>query len=298
MIDIHSHTSYSDGSDSVEQILKIAQEAKLTYLSITDHNTIDAYSDEKIKNHSKWFEGKIIPGVEITTTYRGEIVEVLGYGFDLKLMEKELSTKVLTFEEKQLREFKLIKDAYTIAGIKFNEEAINFDPKTSSCRKSFWNEIIKHPLNIQRFSNATSIESSSKFTRNEVYSPESDYYVDETSLYPTFQETIDVIHRSGGIAFLAHLYIYAHAIDIRRDLLKIVNDHNLDGIECYYSTFSQAQQNDLEEFCNKHKLLKSGGSDYHGTRKPGIRLGMGKGLLNISENIILGWPQHIVSQTL
>ena len=298
MIDIHAHTRYSDGSDSVQEILTIAQEAKLTHLSITDHNTIDAYNDEAIKNKSKWFDGNIIPGVEITTTYKGEIVEILGYGFDLELMGNELKKNVLTFEEKQQKEYELIKNAYTKIGIQFNEDAIEFNPKTSSSRKSFWKEIIKYPKNVQRLSNPTSIDSSSKFTRQEVYNPKSDFYVDETSLYPTFQETIDMIHRCGGIAFLAHLYIYSHARDIRKELLKIVEEHHLDGIECYYSTFSKSEMEDLEEFCNRYKLLKSGGSDYHGTRKIGIQLGIGKGSLNVSEEILMDWAKYILSAKL
>lgn len=298
VMDLHTHTRYSDGSDSVEEILARAQEAKLTHLSITDHNTIDAYYDETMKNKSKWFDGNIIPGVEITTTYQGEIVEVLGYGFDLKLMGNELKKHVLTFEEKQQKEYELIKKAYIKAGIQFNGDAIEFNPKTSSSRKSFWKEIIKYPKNLQRLSNATSIDSSSKFTRQEVYNPESDFYVDERSLYPTLQETVDIIHRCGGIAFLAHLYIYSHARDMREELLKIVEEYQLDGIECYYSTFSKEQMEDLEEFCNRHKLLKSGGSDYHGSRKIGIQLGSGKGSLNVSEKILNDWPKHILNAKL
>ena len=102
MIDIHTHTTYSDGSSSVEEILKEANSANINIFSITDHNTIDAY--DEVKKLRYLFSGNIISGVEITTTYKGETIEVLGYGFDLDKMKKLLSENVLNFEEKQLKE--------------------------------------------------------------------------------------------------------------------------------------------------------------------------------------------------
>lgn len=294
MIDIHSHTVYSDGSDSVEQLLKVAQSTRLEYLSITDHNTVEAYNDVAIINKSKLFDGYIIPGVEITTTYKGEIVEVLGYGFDIQLMSNELKNKVLSFKDKQLKEYRLIKDVYTEANIIFDETKIVFDPQSSSCRKAFWQEIIKYPENVARLQNSTSIESSSKFTRQEVYNPDSNFYVDESGLYPELSEVVEMIHNSNGIAFLAHLYIYANAESMKAELLDIVNKYKFDGIECFYSTFSDSQSLGLVDFCESNGLLKSGGSDYHGSRKVSISLGYGKGNLKVQKEVLANWPQRIL----
>ena len=104
MIDIHTHTKYSDGSSTVKELLEEAQIKELTLLSITDHNTIDAYRELSDPETRNLFKGKIIPGIEITTTYNKEIIEILGYGFDLNKMNQFLKENVLTFEEKQLKE--------------------------------------------------------------------------------------------------------------------------------------------------------------------------------------------------
>lgn len=293
MIDLHSHTTYSDGTDTVEQILMKAQATKLQYFSITDHNCVAAYFDEAMSYKYHLFNGVIIPGVEITTTYRGEIVEILGYGFDVNLMHAELAKRVLAFEQKQIKEFDLLRLAYKKAGIHYDEKAIQFDPKSSSCRKSFWQEIIRYPDNIQKLSHVTSTVSSTAFTRQEVYNPRSIYHVDESSLYPSFQDTIDLIHRCGGVAILAHLYVYANAGIIRDDLKNIVQAYGLDGMECYYPAFTEAQTQDLENFCHENELLKSGGSDYHGSRKPDILLGTGKGNVCVNEVILESWPKHL-----
>lgn len=101
---------------------------------------------------------------------------------------------------------------------------------------------------------------------------------------------MEMIHRSGGIAFLAHLYIYAHAPEFRRRLWEIVREFGLDGVECAHSAFTAEQILDLNGFCREHGLLRSGGSDYHGSRKPGVSLGTGRGQLDITEEYLKEWP--------
>lgn len=285
MIDIHTHTTYSDGSSSVEEILKEANNSNINIFSITDHNTIDAYDEVKKLRHL--FSGNIISGVEITTTYKGETIEVLGYGFDLDKMKKLLSENVLTFEEKQLKEFELIKNQYKKIGVKFKEENIIFDPKVESSRVAFVKEIKKYPDNFKFFLYESSITTDSGFTRNEVYNPKSPLYVDESSLFPSLEKTIDMIHSAGGLAFLAHVYAYSK--NISEELINILDNYNLDGLECFYTTFTDEQSKYLVDLCKKRYLYMSGGSDFHGTRKINHNLGIGSGNLNINDDIITSW---------
>lgn len=140
MIDLHCHTTYSDGSFSVVELLKEAEKEELTLLSITDHNTIQAYYELENSDIREKFKGNILPGVEITTTYKGEIIEVLGYGFDLDTMNELLRLNVLSFEEKQLKEYDLIKNRYREIGVTFDESNIHFNPKVESSRIAFVNE--------------------------------------------------------------------------------------------------------------------------------------------------------------
>ena len=285
MIDIHTHTTYSDGSSSVEEILKEANNSNINIFSITDHNTINAYDEVKKLRHL--FSGNIISGIEITTTYKGETIEVLGYGFDLDKMKKLLSENVLTFEEKQLKEFELIKNQYKKIGVKFKEENIIFDPKVESSRVAFVKEIKKYPDNFKFFLYESSITTDSGFTRNEVYNPKSPLYVDESSLFPSLEKTIDMIHSAGGLAFLAHVYAYSK--NISEELINILDNYNLDGLECFYTTFTDEQSKYLVDLCKKRYLYMSGGSDFHGTRKINHNLGIGSGNLNINDDIITSW---------
>lgn len=293
MIDIHTHTVYSDGADTPEQLLRHAAELGLTHLSITDHNSVGAYRDPAMAHWRDLFPGTLIRGIEITCMLEGEIVEVLGYGFDLEKLESLLPHLVLPFREKQLREAQLIAAAFDRAGVIYDKNAVTFDPDRESSRKAFLRELKKEPANLKLLSDPRSAEKSSAFTRQEIYNPQSPLYVDESSLYPTVEGAAKAIHDCGGIALMAHLYIYAHAQDFRARLPEILEEKVLDGMECAHSEFSPEQIADLEEFCRRRGLLMSGGSDYHGSRKPGLALGRGYGRLSVRESYLEPWPEKI-----
>lgn len=141
-IDMHTHTNHSDGSSTVENSLKKAEELGLSIISISDHNTISAYDEIERNNIRRLYNGEIVPGVEITTTYNGEVIEILGYGFDIQKMRKLLSENVYSFYNKQIAEAKLNLSTFKKYGVylssEFEKKIIErleelFDPnKTSS----------------------------------------------------------------------------------------------------------------------------------------------------------------------
>ena len=270
-----------------------AQKLNLSLLSITDHNTIQAHFELQNSNIRDRFKGEIISGIEITTTYKGETIEVLGYGFDLETMQKFLDANVLSFGQKQIKEYDLIKNRYNAIGVIFDENNIKFDPKVESCRPAFAIEIKKHPENYKFFLNQESINTASGFTRNEVYNPKSPLYVDESSLFPSLETAIQMIHNSGGLAFLAHTFAYSP--NIANELLNIINNYELDGLECFYTTFTKEQSDYLVSVCNDRKLYMSGGSDFHGTRKINHNLGTGQGNLHIDESVVDNWVSDYIS---
>lgn len=285
IIDLHTHTVHSDGHSTVEEVLQEAEDKKVSVLSITDHNSVDAYEElKKIIGTSKV---DVLSGTEITTTYNNEVIEVLGYGFDVDIMKKLLDENVLNFEQEQIKEFELIKNRYLEIGIKMDINEIVFDPKKESSRIAFCNEIKKHEENNKYFLNEETLNAKTGFTRNEVFNPESLLYVNHTSLYPSLEKTINIIHSSGGLAFLAHTFAYSK--NIYNSLGDIISNYKLDGLECYYTTFTKEQTNCLLDVCDKYKLFKSGGSDFHGTNKVNHNLGTGDGTMSIRIDLISDW---------
>lgn len=287
MIDLHTHTKHSDGSATTEELLKEAEKIGLKILSITDHNSIAAYNDLKDYGTRTLFKGKIITGVEITTIYKGEVIEVLGYNFDIKKMQDLLDKNVSSFEQKQLKEFELIKKHYRKIGVMFDEANIVFNPNVESSRVAFVKEIKKYRENDKFFLYKESLDTDTGFTRNEIFNPKSPLYVDMSSLFPSLEKTIDMIHDADGYAFLAH--VYAYSPNISKDLINIIRNYDLDGIECFYTTFTSDQSRYLVNLCIERNMFMCGGSDYHGTRKTNHNIGTGNNNLNIDEATIANW---------
>ncbi len=132
-------------------------------------------------------------------------------------------------------------------------------------------------------------ESFSIFFRKGLANPESSYFMNHIEFRPKYKEVIDIIHEAGGKAFLAHPFEYKFedTIGFIDDLRKEVE---LDGIECFHPSSANDNKKDiLVEYARKNNLYISGGSDYHGNPKPDIEIGVGRGNLNISKEIIEEW---------
>ena len=100
MIDLHIHTTYSDGTDSLKEVLQKAENKNLSVISITDHNNCDAYFELENLNVSDYFTGRIIAGIELNTKAEGVPIEILGYNIDYKKMN-ELAKKTYLSPDKR-----------------------------------------------------------------------------------------------------------------------------------------------------------------------------------------------------
>ena len=288
MIDLHIHTTYSDGECSVEDILSRAERMGLEIIAITDHNTIDAHmqicEDSNIKN---LFSGKIITGIEIATIYNGEAIEILGYNFDINRLNNFLIENNILFADYMVAKHKCWVDHLLQLGFVLDDKYLVYDHRYPSEAVYLYEGICKHSENFKLMNFPESKTSLTCFARNELYNPKSPLYLDMTSIHPPMQDVIDAIHNSGGVAFLAHPYVYSN--NIIDSLDKMLDSCTLDGIECYHSAFTSEQIGYLLNVCCKRKLLICGGSDFHGKIKPGVELGVGKGNLNIPMSICLEW---------
>lgn len=300
-IDIHTHSTHSDGTFDVPEILKQAEELKLAVLAITDHNCVDAYDDIQDEEVRKKFKGTMIPGCEITTTYNGEIIEVLGYGFEYEEFREKLAENTLSNRDRRLRKYKvscLTVDTLEKKGVKFRENFGDeiyknprqfYDSRHEAVMDAILREIKSFPENARFFGGKEQMESITikDFVRDMVYNPKSECYIDQTSLYPSLKKVIQIIHECGGKAFLAHLHVYSKSIEENLD--NIVNNYELDGLECYYTTFSKEQIEKLKQYCKEKGLYMSGGSDFHGARKENHNLGTGRGDLLVPKEILNDW---------
>ena len=292
-IDLHMHTQYSDGEYTVETVLRKCEEAGLSIISITDHDSVEAYKEiEKNSKIREIFSGRIIEGTELSFNKDGHLFDVLGYGIDYKKMQKILDNRMNESARKKKQEILLeeFKEVCRKKGIKFDNSI-----KTNKGTKSeAFNLLFEDISNFEKYpENQIFIKYISKtniavFYKEFFSNPNSDFFVNEARFLPSLKESIDIIHECGGKAFLAHSFAYG-----LQDTISFINyaiNEGIDGIEQYYSTFTNEQENIIKELAEKKSLLISGGTDFHGPNiKPGIDLGIGKGNMKIPESIILDW---------
>lgn len=291
MIDLHTHTTYSDGTDTVKQILEKAQNLNLKYLAITDHDNCDAHIEMQNMDISKHFEGKVVPGIEIKCSYRQRLIEVLGYKFDIKQM-KQWADEYYKDKSREKLQLKYFMDLYNkcikIGLVLPKLKNIVFNPKKEWASVVIYNELKKNSRNFNKVPQDF-FSSFDIFSKKYCGDTKGPLFIDKTQDYPTVQEAINAIRQCNGLVFLPHVYIYKWIEDIDSHI-KILNEkYKIDGIECFHSEFSQGEIQHLLEFCKINKFLISGGSDYHGENKPKIELGIGKENLKIEEEYVENW---------
>lgn len=303
MIDLHTHTIHSDGSDSTKQLLLNAENQGLEYLSITDHDSVGAYKDLKDSNVRNVFSGKIIPGVELTAVYNGELVEVLGYGIDTDATFDYIDKHITAFIGSLPQQSILYMKAFAKYGVKFTPEFEYlatykpeklFETTIAYSQKLYLDDMRKFPENAKFFDSYEHMMTISEkdFTRLFIYNPKSTLYVDLSPLFISLDKAVEIIHNMGGLAFFAHTYVYSNTI---ADCLEdIVTNHKLDGLEVSYTTFTNEQTDNLKNICKQNNLLMSCGSDYHGLDiKPANFLGKGTQGNILSNDYILPWADKI-----
>lgn len=270
MIDLHIHTNSSDGSDEPLDILIKSQKADLKYISITDHDSTGAYKKLKDIKINNYFDGKIIPGCEFSAIHKGKPIEVLGYGIDLD----EIASLGIVSDEKFFeRENAYLKEMMSICknlNIRFSND-LSIKGKKYFATQIMHADLRKYPENKKHFTKEV-WESLNAFYRTCVNNSDNPFFLNQTKDYLSASETAKFIKKSGGKAFLAHLYGYL-VDDYEEFLNSIISLNALDGIECYHSLHSIDKTNYLLNYCNKHGLYTCGGSDYHGRLKPKVKLG-------------------------
>ncbi len=291
MIDLHIHTTCSDGTDTVEELLKKAEKMNLEYIAITDHDNCNSYELLKQINVKNIFHGKIIPGIEIKCSYLKRNIEILGYKVNTEKMNALMKEfyKDKSRENLQRKYLDSLYEKCLKMGLKLTpKEEIVWNPKNDWASLTIYNDFKKYEENQSKVPEDM-WENFTTFTKKYCANPNHILFIDKSQDYPSLAEAINMVKQAGGLVFLPHLFIYKWAENKEEFITGIVDNYAIDGIECYYNCFTEEQTNYLVELCHKKKLYKSGGSDYHGLNKKNLELGVGYGDLEVPKSIIEEW---------
>lgn len=285
MIDLHLHTKYSDGTWTLEELLRKAQEAKADIISITDHDTVDAYKALKDTDYKKIYNGEIIVGAEFNTVFEKYKFELLGYDFNINEIEPWIN-KSYTKDVDLNKEFAVLVDSCKKNNIRIDNN-LYYETKMGWPIDIVFNSVIKYPENKKYFSEKE-WNNSGTFFRSATCNVDFPLYMDFSYLYPNAKDVARAIRNAGGKVFLAHLFFYPLKDHISfLDMLREANI--LDGVEVYYPIYTPEQIKTLEEYCKKYNLYMSAGTDCHGARNPERNVGTGFGDMNVSKNILSKW---------
>lgn len=275
-IDLHVHTTFSDGEKEPSEVLDICNNSNVTTLSITDHNNLLGVK-EAISNNP-YPNIKIIPGIEIDCyTPKGQL-HILGYDIDLE--DKKLNEFCsLVMEDDRIRLESLLIQLKKNFNLDFKDEDIQdvFLSKGSVGRPDIALLCVKYG-----YSNYP----QEAFTN--LFNPVKENVIKSSTEIFDF-ECLNYITNAGGIASLAHPITLEKDFDNLKKYLIKLKDYGLSGVEVYHSNQNPCFTKNLIKITNDIGLLHSAGSDYHGPLlKPNILIGSGKNNnLNLSYLSIL-----------
>ncbi len=254
--DLHTHSTCSDGSYTPCELLELAKETQLSGLSITDHDTIAAYTQDTW-DRAKKLQIELLTGIEFSARHLGENVHILGYGFSLDITSRKAMDDLIKIHSHRRQE----RNQAMIAKL----SDLGFDISYEELESFAETKVIGRP-HIAKLLCKKQIVKSMRDAFNH-------YLADGKSCYVAGQSvdvvsTIDAIHQAGGVAVIAHPHLIQNT-----KLIAHLLDMPFDGVECYYSAASPKVEKQWLDKAQTKGMLVTGGSDFHGKMRPHVRLG-------------------------
>lgn len=243
MIDLHMHSTHSDGELSPEQLVEEAASLGVSVLSITDHDEVSAYF--KAEETAEKLGVDLIPGIEFNTDGDQGELHILGYGFDPSY--QRMADYVSWRQAERMRWSEAMVRALHRLGYRIEwEKCWERAGKRVIVRTHIADELV-----------ACGYFSEAGQAYQALLAKGASAFIEREGL--TAAEAIALIHEAGGKAFLAHPGIYRWEWS-----LAALVEHGLDGIEVYYSKHDKAGTLSWNKSASRYGLLKSCGSDFHG----------------------------------
>ena len=262
--DLHTHTVNSDGTFTVEEVVKLASKKGLDVVAVTDHDSVDGLRDEKkLREYEEKYKVEIIKGIEMSCNLKGKDVHILGYFLNLedKNFLKELERIA---EIRNERNEKIIKKLADLKLPVTMEELLEIVQGNVISKAHFAEIMLKKgyvSCKSDAFKNYLG-KGGAAFVEKRDYQP---------------ADAVDILVKNGAFVSLAHPKLitddFAEVERIVSDLVK----HGLRGLEVNYYSFSKKDREKYMVLAEKYNLIITGGSDFHGVNRVESSLG-GTGL--------------------
>lgn len=274
-IDLHVHSTSSDGTMTPSEVVDHAVELSLSAIALTDHDTIRGVAEAK--ERAAWHRAhgtpiEVYSGVEISAAYKNRDIHILGLLVDEtnEILDRTLQKCIDNREE---RNYKII-DRFAALGIEITMEELLADaPDSVITRAHFARVLLKK-----------GIISSIPEAFEKYIGDDGPCYVAREYMSP--EDAIHLIKKAGGVPVLAHPLLYNLPHEELYALVERLKKAGLKGIEVYYSSNRGQDEVNVKALANHFSLIATGGSDFHGSIKPGLELGIGRGDLRVPYSVL------------
>ncbi len=260
-IDLHAHTTASDGSLRPTELVHKAAALGLAALAVTDHDTLGGLAEARQAAQAVGLD--LVSGVELSVEDDGGRFHLLGYGFDPD--DAALGEKLVTLRANRAARNEAMAVKMAELGLPVTMADVRAEVGEDA-------EVIARPHFAQALIKKGVVRSVSEaFDR--YLSTGKPLYLPKEVLTP--REAIALLHAAGGVAVMAHPGLVPLSTSaLAGRVAQLASEAGLDGLEAYYSQHSPADTERFVALAQRHNLLLTGGSDFHGTPKPHVPLGI------------------------
>lgn len=267
-IDLHTHSTFSDGTFTPLQLVKYAEEKGLKAFALTDHDTTDGVKEAK----SIETNVEVISGVEISTRYDKKEIHIVGLYVNEN--DADLNKQLKYYREKRVtRNFEILE--------KLNSLGVNIT--IDDVKESCTGDVISRAHIAKALVSKGFVGSYTEAFDRYLGDNKCAYVPRETLNY---EESMELITKAGGVPVLAHPLLYKMSDTNLENMMVKLRQKGLKAVEVYYSTHSNSDTQHIMAMANRVGLIYSGGSDFHGATKPKIDMGTGMGKLAVPYEIL------------
>ena len=272
IIDLHAHTNASDGTYSPEELIDYAHEKGLSAIAVTDHDTLEGILPARV--HARQYTDlEVIPGIEFSTNSDicKQDIHILGYYLDLE--DHVFTEKLDHIVRSRLDRNQRMIEKMQSGGLDITMDDVHATSDDGVITRAHFAKAMENTGIVKKMSHAFDkyIGNGKKF------------YIEREKV--TQKMAIEMILANGGVPVLAHPVLYGMNLKSLNALVAELVGYGLKGIEGIYTTYKTHETRYIADIAKEHGLIITGGSDFHGSHKPGIDLATGFGQLIIPYDI-------------
>jgi len=268
-VDLHLHTTASDGVMTPSEIVRYAKSKGLQAIAITDHDTIEGLEEGLLEGEKIGFE--VVPGVEISAEYSPGSMHLLGYFLDIHdpLLKGNLDYLQKARAE---RNPKIIENLNRL-GVRISYEEVVKASGGGQVGRPHFAQVLIEKGYVRSFQ-----EAFDRFLKKGAPA-----YADKVRFKP--EQAISFIKESGGVAVLAHPKTLGMNSTLQKILLELMEE-GLKGIEVFYPEHNSLEVAQFKALAKRYGLLMTGGTDYHGIDKEELDIGVGRGEMRLPYSLV------------